>query len=1556
MVRKRKIAIISEEKENQNEDCTEILSECSQMYTIMSFVQKSETFHNKYTKEMKSLYTKVDHKTFLFNFIKIIKTAMEADEQNTYAQTSLLFCAKFVCSYGTDDAHPIFNDTFNWLLNNYSRNQHIRYRLCQFVNLILTALGVEAALEDEICDRILEYMLDRLCDLAPNVRVQAIHAIQRLQIPDKPDDPVVRAYQFHLCSDPSPRVRQAVITCLGRNYHTIPYILDRLWDIDEKVRRHTYVHMSNYPVRSYKVSQRLTLLEQGLNDRSELVKKAVVDLLLRNWIETFQKNLVALVFSLKLDSNEEELVRFRKIAKQTLSAIFKTNKQDLNDLIGCLPFESDCEFYRCVPLQKLSIEVSIYWQCLAEYLQSKEGDIDCILPELSVFCAYVKKFCELQLTSADKFELIEFYHILHSFMEILYIYDLGDETGRRNLHDLIEYLLTSFILDEKVIKVIILCAENVITDQDARMTFLSNIVRNLCNLRKENHIVHDRTLINELLANSADADLNLKISALKVKILELEEQETNSVLTKDYVGAHSITEEKNAVTIEFTNLMRAVMQKQPDIDNHLILPQLIAVSNETVQKSLQIIFNMIVSEKTESLSESALKLYNDFIFRHIASNQIGIRDWALKCAAAFSMIYEPLAKDVFEQLFTQFFKNHNMRLWETSIKCIFELLTKYGFETFVLQEEPTTSKKSGRPLYNFLDDIEDDAPAVANAKGDRIITLMLHFLNTVDDVIIINAILEGFCRLVLHGHVDNSDILEKILLFYFNPHTDSGIHQTLGVFLECFFDSKLHYQLEPCLLPMVTTIISAPCDSPLRDIRPETITRFIISTTCQEVYSGANAIHIKLAVSFLNEMIANNSNKELCKLLTKELRTLQVSSIQNQDSRKEIKELVLKLISTDLDSKMIKTIVEFKELLEGSFVPQPTNPDVTETDDETNVAENASVAASEATTTHTVEVEPITVNASTTTSENNNSKTVGKETTAVQNINTSPNTVTPTRNGRNNGSAYRHLRKSLNMKDTNNTNTTNNTPNVSNSGSPKIRIELRIDSDKKTSEEESEKTTPPSNVHARRNLEFTPIINDKGNDGNSKDSTADHTATDVLNKSNESNKSANISNNKSVEHNNGNEISTNNNVLKSNQKDKSRLATRSKNKDITNNDTGKADKNESLVNGAMRTRRNVNKEDGHTDSINNGSAREMSEPSTPDVITESPTVMKSVRVRKPIIYGKDLMASSVRTSQRTKTPSQKITEQNNTTPSKLRRINHTNISSTELRNGRKRILKSTPLNTVAGNTETITQPRKRACLDEQANNTQTKKLTQSDQEESSNNRTLRAAGESPSSTKENEFAVVTRSTSKNVKTNAPEITISQSTRSTRRNKLTQSNAENNTSIMSLNGIDIIDLTIDPVNENDVTSEQARTFQEERTNRKHSTSSPKRLVRSKSLEKVNTNNLSTSNEERRNSITTRNSARKERQLNQIMTRNRLQHEMTSIKVYKNFSSKIPVRRKTYAEPLIIKSNGNATSNLNGDISRSQISAGRTGLPMTKSFVRTMLLPNIDHHWSSSIIRE
>uniref|UniRef100_A0A1A9WQH7 Nuclear condensin complex subunit 3 C-terminal domain-containing protein n=1 Tax=Glossina brevipalpis TaxID=37001 RepID=A0A1A9WQH7_9MUSC len=1063
MGRKRKVPIPNEEKGNEENQQLKTLDN-GPIRGIMAKIQLNETCHNKYIKELSHVYTMMDHDGFIYTFIKMIKTAMAADESNEYANMTLMFCAKFITSFQSEETHPIMIDVLRWLLTTISYNPNIRFRLCQFVNLILNALGQEATLDDPICDNIMEYMIGRCVDVSPNVRVQAILAMQRLQVPDNPDDAVLRIYQYHLCSDPSPRVRQTVITCMGRNYHTIPYILDRLSDIDEKVRRHTYLHMSSYPVRSYKVSQRLTLLEQGLNDRSDCVRKVVTNIMLQQWIESYQKNVVALIEALKLDSSPAEIERFRKISRQALRDIFK--RQEHTDLVSCLVLETDGDFYRCVPHEKLTVEMGLYWQCLTEYFQTDMTlELDFILPELSTFCAYVETYCQMQKEEMDKFELMEFQYTLLSLVEILYSFDMGDEVGRGNLQKLLAKLLTDFSLNEKVIEVIVRCAENLLTDQNARHQFFLDIIHDICGLNgKQQDLVHDRHLISELLANSTDAQLNLKLSSLKVKILDLEEQEMNYAQQKDSVRVQQIVEEKNMATEEFTILLHPLLQRHNGALSAAAQPQFSkVVKNECVLRGLQIAFHMVVSKKVTSLGHAACRLYHDFIFRHIASNQISIRDWALKCAAAFSMHYEPLAKDVFSELYSQFFRNHNIRIWETAITCIFELLDRYGVENFVVHDEQNKSKRAGRQLYTtleFVDGSEDEQLSTTLGQGVGVIYMMSHFLDTCEDTCIAGAIVNGFCRLILHGHIDNRDIMEKLLSRYFNPSAEPEINQTLGIFLENLIQNRKQALLQVCIMATINSILSAPYDSPLHDIRPDTITRFIIDATRPDSNANKNEenIHNQLALSFLNEMVSNANNKELCKLLAKELLTLEVN-VQNQELKNKMKELADKLIQSKFEPHTTKKIIDFKDMLDGIFNPPPKRPtDSLDTDDDEEEETEGSTYRKEQSKEQEQNALHSDANNPATSEVVSNQETVEHieaekptdEDSSLQMASTGPSTCTetPTRFGSDNNTTHRSLRKSLNASRNNSIESTESIQDVQRQS--KIRIEARIDSDKKT--------------------------------------------------------------------------------------------------------------------------------------------------------------------------------------------------------------------------------------------------------------------------------------------------------------------------------------------------------------------------------------------------------------------------------------------------------------------------------------------------------------------------
>lgn len=188
----------------------------------------------------------------------------------------------------------------------------------------MSSFSQRAEIDEKIMDEIIDRMIGTFIkDISPVVRQHAIMALQRLQDPENSEDQVTRAYIYHMESDPVSKVRQAAITAIAKKLPIFPHIIDRLHDNDERVRRHTYFQMASVPVKSYKIADRIEIMLAGLYDRSDMVKKAVHNILMPNWIAAYDNNYTDFVKAIKLDSNDNELIKFRSLAQDALSAVFK---------------------------------------------------------------------------------------------------------------------------------------------------------------------------------------------------------------------------------------------------------------------------------------------------------------------------------------------------------------------------------------------------------------------------------------------------------------------------------------------------------------------------------------------------------------------------------------------------------------------------------------------------------------------------------------------------------------------------------------------------------------------------------------------------------------------------------------------------------------------------------------------------------------------------------------------------------------------------------------------------------------------------------------------------------------------------------------------------------------------------------------------------------------------------------------------------------------------------------------------------------------------------------
>ena len=104
-------------------------------------------------------------------------------------------------------------------------------------------------------------------------------------------------------------------------------------------------------------------------------------------------------------------------------------------------------------------------------------------------------------------------------------------------------------------------------------------------------------------------------------------------------------------------------------------------------------------------------------------------------------------------------------------------------------------------------------------------------MDTLNDVNLLSALVDGFGLLIVHGLYMDEKLIAKLIVMYFNPATAPEVNQILGIFFETLIHQKKQECLEPALIPTLTQIIEAPGESPLYDVKIDTILKFFINST-----------------------------------------------------------------------------------------------------------------------------------------------------------------------------------------------------------------------------------------------------------------------------------------------------------------------------------------------------------------------------------------------------------------------------------------------------------------------------------------------------------------------------------------------------------------------------------------------------------------------------------------------------------------------------------------------------------------------------------------------------
>jgi condensin complex subunit 3 len=448
--------------------------------TILDECQKSFHAHKKGISMMQQL-RQADEAGFRELFLGHLDRILLVFKREVAVERLVQLIVNFATQNSTESGAEAGFEVFllDYLVNKAgAKNKAVRFRVCQLVANLMKNLDDEAEISDQLWEDIVDKMLTRANDKIAAVRVQAVHALNRLQDPEEEDDPVTEMYLRLLHSDTCKEVRKAVLMNVGISRATVVEMIERSRDTDKEVRKELYnVIGQKLKVKQLKISQRMTLLANGLNDREEVVKQACTNMLCDSWLQGLEYDCTKLLQMFDCETNEktaETALRciFEKATNQTV--VYGDDDANATGLVNAASQKWSADEDSAFTSERV-----LYWRVQCSYFSDKhkesnsmdfEDKLEAALPDTAVFCALVSK---VMADNDNKF------FVLKQMLQLSYFLDFQDEVGRQSMLMLQNKLLSSMETPDSLVNVAVKVLKAIHSTEDEHIRFLAEIISDI---------------------------------------------------------------------------------------------------------------------------------------------------------------------------------------------------------------------------------------------------------------------------------------------------------------------------------------------------------------------------------------------------------------------------------------------------------------------------------------------------------------------------------------------------------------------------------------------------------------------------------------------------------------------------------------------------------------------------------------------------------------------------------------------------------------------------------------------------------------------------------------------------------------------------------------------------------------------------------------------------------------------------------------------------------------------------------------------------------------------
>lgn len=372
---------------------------------------------------------------------------------------------------------------FKFLLDGLDAiDTNVRYRTCQ---LFAATIGNCGGLDENLYKRLVDELKTRVYDRDASVRCKAVAALACFQNEDDSHLSLAgKTLRNIMQNDLKADVRRTCLKNIEKNRFTEPYIVERARDVDPSIRKLLFAKIlpTCKKFTDIRSTNRQKLLEWGLRDRDENVRKAAANWVTTTWMNDVDNDLKEFLDLLNVTRND--------IADTALRALIDKSPQIIDELKN----EKDL-FENLTPSFVLFIRVTF------EYCQDNNRSdlIESIFVESSEFASIIEKYFTLRTENfmkisdhreelqknpefANTLDIIdpdEYNYIIMQLLRIAVDYDYSDEYGRSKMNSLLRSILSSNTITEPILPLLMECLRKLAINERDFCQMIVEIINDL---------------------------------------------------------------------------------------------------------------------------------------------------------------------------------------------------------------------------------------------------------------------------------------------------------------------------------------------------------------------------------------------------------------------------------------------------------------------------------------------------------------------------------------------------------------------------------------------------------------------------------------------------------------------------------------------------------------------------------------------------------------------------------------------------------------------------------------------------------------------------------------------------------------------------------------------------------------------------------------------------------------------------------------------------------------------------------------------------------------------